>query len=169
VSAAFRLKQAGVAVKLSEREDRLGGRTRTEHLDKVTCRGPGGRETIERCDVCVIATRACDVWAAAMRSLSDAEVFGRGIVKIERVLPGISRLVEGYHVQRWDFTATKSFPGYYKQLAEVTRRLNPGGRVQLAGDHFALACVNTAVTSGELAAGRIIARFLNNRQRASKR
>jgi protoporphyrinogen oxidase len=99
-------------------------------------------------------------WASKVAHLPDEQVFETGMVKLERVIPGIGKLVEGYHVQRWDFTATKSYPGYYKRLAEFMRGVDFGSRVQLAGDYFAMACVNTAVTSGENAAARLIAKYL---------
>jgi oxygen-dependent protoporphyrinogen oxidase len=92
--------------------------------------------------------------------LPDNEYFERAIAKVERLLPGVRQIVEGYHVQRWDFTATKSYPGYYQELADFTRRVDFDSRVQLAGDYFAMACVNTAVTSGESAAKRLIGRYL---------
>ena len=97
-----------------------------------------------------------DRWAQKMYDQSDDEVFRQGMIKIERVMPGIGALVEGYHVQRWDYAATVSYPGYYKELAKFVEGLNLRRRVQLAGDYFSMASVNTAVTSGEIAARRLI-------------
>ena len=101
-----------------------------------------------------------DSWAQQAYGWPDEEIFRQGIAKIERVMPGIGALVEGYHVQRWDFAATVSYPGYYKELAGFVAGLDFQRRVQLAGDYFSLACVNSAVTSGELAAQRLIKRYL---------
>jgi protoporphyrinogen oxidase len=79
-------------------------------------------------------------------------------------MPGIAKLVEGYHVQRWDFAATASYPGYYKKLAEFERGLDFKRRVQLAGDYFAMASVNTAVTSGAIVAKRLVANHFGSQR-----
>ncbi len=98
-------------------------------------------------------------WAQQMYTLPDEEIYRRGIEKIERVLPGIGKTVEGYRVQRWDYAATVSYPGHYKKLAGFVAGLNTQRRVQLAGDYYSLASVNSAVTSGELAAQRLLAAY----------
>lgn len=95
-------------------------------------------------------------WATRVYDLSDEDIYRQGIAKIERVMPGLGELVEGYHVQRWDYAATVSYPGYYKELARFVAGLNLERRVQLAGDYFSMASVNTAVTSGEIAARRLL-------------
>lgn len=105
-----------------------------------------------------------DGWATKMYGESDERIFEAGIAKIERAMPGVAALVEGYHVQRWDFAATASYPGYYRKLAEFERGLDLGRRVQLAGDYFAMASVNTAVTSGAIAAQRLAANHFGSRR-----
>lgn len=105
-----------------------------------------------------------DHWATTMYDQPDEKIFEAGLAKIERAMPGIAKLVEGYHVQRWDFAATASYPGYYRKLAEFERGLDFKRRVQLAGDYFAMASVNTAVTSGALVAKRLIANYLGARR-----
>ncbi|MGQ0698406.1 MAG: protoporphyrinogen/coproporphyrinogen oxidase [Panacagrimonas sp.] len=99
-------------------------------------------------------------WARQVYALPDEEIYRRGMAKIERVLPRIGKLVEGYLVQRWDYAATVSSPGHYKKLAGFVEGLNMRRRVQLAGDYFSLACVNSAVTSGEIAATRLVESYL---------
>lgn len=204
---------------------------------EVVVRDRDGRETTEQADVCVLATRACDVaaihrglsaqtltclqglrytataeihlmlrgttdekaavvmipdaedpdiatisfvhnrgigrvppgkgavsvyfherWAHEVRSLSDDELYAEGMKKLKRLLPDIEPLVEGRIVQRWDVVATKSHPGYWRNVDRLVKSLDPASRVQLAGDYFALACVNTAVTAGEQAAARLVAK-----------
>lgn len=97
-----------------------------------------------------------DRWGTAHYDRPDEEIASKVIAKVERIMPGIAALVEGVHVQRWDYAATVSYPGYYKELATFMAGLNLNRRVQLAGDYFSLASVNTAVTSGQIAAGRIV-------------
>ena len=97
-------------------------------------------------------------WAHEVRELSDDEVYVEGMKRLQRLMPEIEPLVEGRIVQRWDVVATKSHPGYWKNVDRLVKNLDLGSRIQLAGDYFALACVNTAVTSGEQAAARLVAK-----------
>ena len=101
-----------------------------------------------------------DEWVRRNWSLSDEEIFRIAMTKGERVMPGITALVEGYHVQRWEFAATVSHPGGYKKMAKFIDGLDMKRRVQLAGDYFSLASVNSAVTSGELVAKRLIENYV---------
>ncbi len=100
-----------------------------------------------------------DRWAQKAYHWSDEEVYARGIEKVERVIPGIKDLVEGYLVKRWDFAATASYPGYYRNLEGFVKGLDFNRRVQLAGDYFSMASVNSAVVSGQLAAQRLISTY----------
>lgn len=100
-----------------------------------------------------------DPWAQQAYHWPDEQVYTQGMAKLERVMPGIGALVEGYHVQRWDHAATLSSPGHYRKLAQFEAGLDLQRRVQLAGDYFSLASVNTAVTSGRLAAERLTQRY----------
>jgi oxygen-dependent protoporphyrinogen oxidase len=97
-------------------------------------------------------------WAHQMRDRTDEEVYVEGMKRLHRLFPEIEPLVEGKIVQRWDVVATKSYPGYWKNVDRLFRSIDTGSRIQLAGDYFALACVNTAVTAGEKAAARLIAK-----------
>lgn len=109
-----------------------------------------------------------DRWARQAYHWPDEEIFRQGLAKVEKVMPGVGALVEGYHVQRWDYAATASYPGYYKALAGFVAGLDTNRRVQLAGDYFSMASVNTAVTSGELAAQRLIHRYLGRAAEAAR-
>jgi len=100
-----------------------------------------------------------DAWVCKNWGLSDEEIFQFAIKRVERVMPGVTDLVEGYYVQRWEFAATISHPGCYKEMASFVESLDLNRRVQLAGDYFSLASVNSAVVSGELVAKRLIERY----------
>ncbi|UPT89194.1 FAD-dependent oxidoreductase [Bradyrhizobium barranii subsp. apii] len=102
-----------------------------------------------------------DEWVRKNWALSDEEVFRIAMAKGERVMPGITKLVEGYHVQRCEFGATISHPGGYKKMAKFIDGLDMKRRVQLAGDYFSLSSVNAAVTSGELVAKRLIQNYVH--------
>lgn len=97
-------------------------------------------------------------WSQQAAAWSDDEVYRRGIAKIGTVLPGIAEQVEGWNVERWDWVATMSSPGHYRKLADFTAQLDTGRRVQLAGDYFSLASMNSAVLSGAIAARRLLQR-----------
>ena len=102
-----------------------------------------------------------DAWCRKNWQLSDEQISKVAIARAERVMPGIADLVESYHVQRWEFAATVSHPGSWGDVAKFASRLDLKRRVQLAGDYFSLACVNTAVTSGELVAKRLIENYVH--------
>ena len=101
-----------------------------------------------------------DAWVRAHWHLADEEITRLALEKAERVMPGISTQVESVHVQRWEFAATVSHPGSWRKLAHFVDGLDMKRRVQLAGDYFTLASVNGAVTSGELAAKRLIDNYV---------
>ena len=101
-----------------------------------------------------------DRWAQQAYHWPDETVYEKGLAKVERVMPGIGALVEGYLVQRWDYAATASYPGYYRELKRFAAGLDLERRVQLAGDYFSMASVNSAVTSGRIAAERLAKRYL---------
>lgn len=102
-----------------------------------------------------------DAWCRRNWQLSDEEIFKTAIARAERVMPGVATLVESYHVQRWEFAATLSSPGSWGNVAKFVESLDTRRRVQLAGDYFSLACVNTAVTSGAIAAQRLIDNYVH--------
>jgi protoporphyrinogen/coproporphyrinogen III oxidase len=101
-----------------------------------------------------------DRWAQQAYHWPDEQVYAAGLAKVERVMPGIGALVEGYLVQRWDYAATASYPGYYRDLKRFAGGLDLDRRVQLAGDYFSMASVNSAVTSGQISARRLAERYL---------
>lgn len=103
-----------------------------------------------------------DGFARRTFQLSDEEVFRLAMEKAERLMPGLGALVEGYHVQRWELGGTYAAPGDYRKLARFVEGLNTKRRVQLAGDYYTLACVNGAVTSGRIAASRLINQYLQD-------
>ena len=102
-----------------------------------------------------------DLWVRDNWALSDEEIVKIGLAKAEKVMPGVTDLVEGYHLQRWEFAATISHPGSWGELAKFVAGLDLKRRVQLAGDYFALASVNSAVTSGEIVARRLIENYVH--------
>lgn len=94
-------------------------------------------------------------WAAGMRGCSDQQVYEAGMQKLKRLMPTLEPLVIGHLVKRWDIVATQSHPGYWKDVQRLHEAVDFGSRIQLAGDFFSLACVNTAVVSGERVARQL--------------
>ncbi|WP_419851182.1 protoporphyrinogen/coproporphyrinogen oxidase [Candidatus Poriferisocius sp.] len=58
-------------------------------------------------------------------------------------------------VTRWDPALVASRVGTYRDLVHLREATGERSSIQLAGDYFARSSVNAAVTSGELAAGRL--------------
>ena len=102
-----------------------------------------------------------DEWVRKNWSMTNETIFRIAMAKVERVMPGVTALVESYHVQRWEFAATLSHPGCYKEMATFIDGLDMKRRVQLAGDYYTLACVNGAVTSGAIVAKRLIENYVH--------
>lgn len=97
-------------------------------------------------------------WSQRAANWDDETIYRQGIAKVERVLPGITSAVDGWDVARWDYVATMSHRGHYHQLAEFSAQLDTNGPIQLAGDYFSLASMNSAVCSGEIAVQRLLRR-----------
>jgi oxygen-dependent protoporphyrinogen oxidase len=100
-----------------------------------------------------------DSWSRQAADWSDEQIVQQALSKVERVMPGVSAWVEGFYIKRWDWAATLSHPGCYREMADFTAQLDTRRRVQLAGDYFSMASVNTAVTSGRVAAERLLAGY----------
>lgn len=91
-------------------------------------------------------------WAERMMDWDDQRVLDAFIAAGERVIPGLSGLVEFTNINRWYPVIVYSEPGMYQRLQRFNAGLNPHSRIQLAGDYFSCSNVNTAFAAGERAA-----------------
>jgi oxygen-dependent protoporphyrinogen oxidase len=94
-------------------------------------------------------------WATPRLGLSDDELLEAMLPGLDRVVPGIAGMIEFAEITRWAPAALRSEPGMHKLIAEIDRRIDPGHRVQLAGDYLSIPSVNGSVVSGEVAAQRL--------------
>lgn len=91
-------------------------------------------------------------WSEKLIELDDAAVVERIVAAGERVVPGLSRLVEFSHVNRWYPVIVYSEPGSYRRLVALKAELAPLRRIRFGGDYFSCSNVNTATAGGERAA-----------------
>ncbi|MEA2169594.1 MAG: protoporphyrinogen/coproporphyrinogen oxidase [Solirubrobacteraceae bacterium] len=96
-------------------------------------------------------------WITPRLSLSDDEILEQVLPDVERVVPGITELVEFAAVTRWQPGALLVKQGTHKLMAEIDRRVNPRDTVQLAGDYLSIPSINGSVVTGETAATRLAA------------
>jgi protoporphyrinogen/coproporphyrinogen III oxidase len=89
---------------------------------------------------------------------SDEDILTRVLDGLDRVLPGNRSKVEFAEVVRWDQRYNP--PGHYRHLKQFRELCNnEDNRVQLAGDYFGYANLESAICSGEEAAVRLLARL----------
>lgn len=98
-------------------------------------------------------------WAQRCWELTDEEILPRAIAAVQQVVPGIEGQVEGGHVWRWDPCSVARPVGQFSALAAFSQQLDPGSPIQLAGDYFAITTVDSSLSSGELAAARLVRRL----------
>lgn len=94
-------------------------------------------------------------WTHRHLDVSDDDLVPTLISDTERILPGISNLVEFVHIERWPRAALEPVKGLYKAISDLRSRIDPQDRVQLAGDYFGQSGINLSVTAGEQAAARL--------------
>ncbi len=103
----------------------------------------------------LISTFWLHEWCVEHGGLSDEALVERMLPGVERVLPGVRDSVRFAHVDRWDPSVLRSYPGMYRHVAEFVRLIDPADRVQLAGDYLTASSTNGAAVSGEAAAARL--------------
>ncbi|WP_169736746.1 protoporphyrinogen/coproporphyrinogen oxidase [Pseudonocardia spinosispora] len=95
-------------------------------------------------------------WASRHWDLHDDQVLAKAIAGAAEVLPEIENQVVAGYVWRWDPCTVARPVGGYRALADFTAGLDPGSRIQLAGDYLRLTTVEDSLTSGGEAAARVI-------------
>jgi len=118
-----------------------------EH-NKAPDRAPPGHSMIT---VFYDHTAADRPWA-----LDDAVLVGEAAAVTEKYLPELGGRLEMSHVTRWPLGLSHPAPGIYRAMREVNRRLEPGDRIQFAGDYRSTAGQNSAVAWGNNVARNLI-------------
>jgi oxygen-dependent protoporphyrinogen oxidase len=94
-------------------------------------------------------------WLTPRLQRSDEELFGELMADLEKLIPGITELVEFYELTRWQPGAIRTRPGTHRAVAALDSRLEERRHVQLAGDYMTMPSINGSVVSGEEAARRL--------------
>ena len=93
-----------------------------------------------------------DEWSKAHAGQSDEELLEKALPTVDRLIPGLADRVEFNQIVRWDKGWVRTNAGTYKTMAELTRRLDPSSRIQLAGDYLTIPGTNGSSASGDRAA-----------------
>lgn len=123
-----------------------------EH-NKVPGRQPTGKG--------MVTVYASVDWSRDLLHEDDEKVTQKLMDMGSRLIPTLGNDVIFTDVSRWANTWMVPYPGYWKAMKEFRERSGQDRLIQLAGDYFATSNINTASTSGEAAARRLL-----NAQRA---
>lgn len=96
-------------------------------------------------------------WLTARMDRTDSELLDELLPDVEKIVPGISELIEFSEVTRWEPGSIRSRHGTHRAIARLDRLLQDDRVVQLAGDYLTIASVNGSVVSGQQAARRLAA------------
>lgn len=135
-------------VQLPTREDPDIALMFLEH-NKAPDRAPAGHGLIG----CDWETGASEKWMGA----ADEEIVEHTLASVRRVFPEIGPgHVDLTHVTRWARALPLTGVGAYRRIGEFVAALDPGDRIQFAGDYLSAAGQNTAVGSGTRAATNLL-------------
>lgn len=104
----------------------------------------------------LIVTYARHEWSEARFEANADDVLDEMLQSLDKLIPGVSRLVEIRNLERWKPALYRSEPGSYKKMAAFKASIDPNARVQLAGDYFSFTSTNASALSGDAAAKRLI-------------
>jgi protoporphyrinogen/coproporphyrinogen III oxidase len=96
-------------------------------------------------------------WITPRLERSDEELLAEVLPDLERIVPGIAGTIEFAQINRWLPVAVSASTGTQRRIAEIHERLDPGDRVQLAGDYLTIPGLEGSTVSGEAAARRLAA------------
>jgi protoporphyrinogen/coproporphyrinogen III oxidase len=94
-------------------------------------------------------------WCAANYETDPATVLDEVVGKLRPWFGDLSSRLEETVVHRWQNCAVKVRPGLFTLMSNANKAIDPGARVQLAGDAAPFSSVNTALVSGQAAAWRV--------------
>lgn len=94
-------------------------------------------------------------WVTPRMDQSEDELISELLPDLEKVVPGITEMIEFAQITRWQPAALLGDTGTHKLIAEVDRQIDPRERVQLAGDFLSIPSINGSIVTGEVAAQRL--------------
>lgn len=95
-------------------------------------------------------------WSAANMDRTDEEIIANAMPDAEKLVPGVSDLIEFQMLHRWYPVLVYSHPGLYRALGRFHATRPLGSRIHLAGSYNSSSNVNTATVAGERAARELI-------------
>lgn len=104
----------------------------------------------------VVSTYWLGSWCEERCNVADDDLVAEMLPSIEKVLPGLSSVVEFAHIERWQPAVVRSYPGMYSHVQQLVDQTDHRSRVQLAGDYMSASSTNGCAASAELAAQRVI-------------
>lgn len=117
-----------------------------EH-NKAADRAPAGKALIGTC----WETDASRAWF----DRPDADIVGHTHDSVRRVFGDLGP-VEFCHVTRWERALPLTGVGAYQLIGEFNAAVDPGDRIQFAGDYLSAAGQHTAIAFGGKAAARLV-------------
>lgn len=96
-------------------------------------------------------------WSNAHFGKSNAEILQAATAIVKKLVPEVD-VLDGYHVQHWEYNAAISEVGACARIKQFVDNNDADSPVQLIGDYLAEASVNVAVTTANRAVERLVAR-----------
>lgn len=97
--------------------------------------------------------------SAAWMDRSDTEIVERSLQTVFRIFPALRGCVDFSYVRRWRLALPHTRDGVYQAIGEFASGLDPGSRIQFAGDYLSQTGQNTAVAWGNRAAANLQQHF----------
>lgn len=112
----------------------------------------------------VVTMIAAAEMSARLIDADDDHIVKSMVIAMNEVSPGLAEDIEWAHIDRWDPLLPVHGPGYTRDLARFKHLSDAKDRrIHLAGDYWAIGCVETSTASGERA-GRALVHYLRNTQ-----
>ncbi len=96
--------------------------------------------------------------------IKDDELIRLAITRVEPFYKNLGKIIEKSVVHRWPLFGMQGSPGVYKLMDQYQESMKrePHSSIQYAGDFMPQTGINQAMSSGEIAAKRIIEIFMRS-------
>jgi protoporphyrinogen/coproporphyrinogen III oxidase len=105
----------------------------------------------------LVSTYWLTEWYESMADQDDAAVTEAAVRAVEQVMPGTPLDLAFSHITRWRPAVLLARPGTWREVRRFHGLTPPTARVQFAGDYIGGSTTNSALSSGERAAGIVLA------------
>ncbi len=94
-------------------------------------------------------------WSETHADVPEDDVLAEMAKTMTRFVPEVGTDLVFSTLNRWDPAVTRSYPGWYAEVARLGRAVDTGSRLQLAGDYLSASSTNACALSGDVAAQRL--------------